>query len=120
MPTAQPGDVKFADLNGDGVIDDKDKTNIGDPNPDIIFGLNFSFGYKGFDLNITTNGVLGNQIFYNFHGNPTEIIAQKSWEDGMEKELPIKFHGLRMVPISTADICQTCTFITGITGGSAT
>lgn len=68
MPTAQPGDVRFADLNGDGVIDDKDKTNIGDPNPDVIFGLNINLGYKGFDLSIVSNGVVGNQIMRTYRG----------------------------------------------------
>ncbi|MFL5748060.1 MAG: SusC/RagA family TonB-linked outer membrane protein [Niastella sp.] len=62
QPNAQPGDVKLVDLNGDGVIDAKDKTNIGDPNPHHIFGFRFSANYKNFDLGITTNGVAGNKI----------------------------------------------------------
>ena len=58
----QPGDLKFTDINHDNVIDDKDKTNIGDPNPDMTLGLNLSFGYKGFDLNIAAHGAFGQQI----------------------------------------------------------
>ncbi|HEY1167005.1 MAG TPA: TonB-dependent receptor [Chitinophaga sp.] len=62
QPNAQPGDVRYADLNGDGVIDDKDKTMIGDPNPDFTFGFNVGLNYKGWDLSVQGNGVAGNQI----------------------------------------------------------
>jgi len=87
MPTAQPGDVRFVDLNGDGTIDDNDKTNIGDPNPDIIFGLNFNFGYKGFDLGINTNGVLGNQIARTYRG------AGDSPQENYTTEIFGRWHG---------------------------
>lgn len=62
MPDAKPGDLRFVDVNGDGVIDDYDKGMIGDPNPDFTFGLSANFAYKGFDLSIVTNGVAGNQV----------------------------------------------------------
>ena len=58
----QPGDLKFTDLNHDGVINDDDKTEIGDPNPKYHMGLSFTFGYKGFDLGITTYGAFDFQI----------------------------------------------------------
>lgn len=56
------GDPKFVDMNGDTVIDDKDKVKIGDPNPHFIFGLRLEAEYKGFYLQVTTNGQAGNQI----------------------------------------------------------
>ena len=62
MPSAKPGDVKFLDLNNNGSIEEGDKTMIGDPHPDITYGVNLSFGYKAFDLSITGYGVAGNQI----------------------------------------------------------
>lgn len=62
LPGVAPGDVIYADVNGDGIIDDTDKTDIGDPNPDMTLGLSINLGYKGFDLGITANGVFGNQI----------------------------------------------------------
>ncbi len=62
QPNAQPGDVRFTDLNGDGVIDSRDKTMIGNPNPDFTYGLNLNLGYKGFDLGISPYGVSGNQV----------------------------------------------------------
>lgn len=55
----QPGDLKFVDVNGDGVINEDDKTEVGNPHPDITMGLSFNVGYKGFDLAVTTYGAFG-------------------------------------------------------------
>ena len=60
---AVPGDVKFVDLNGDGILDDKDKTMTGDPNPDFTAGLNISIYFKGFDFALSGYGQFGQQIF---------------------------------------------------------
>lgn len=87
MPTAQPGDVRFRDLNGDGTIDDKDKTMIGDPNPDVLLGLNFNVGYKGFDLSVATNGSFGNQIIKSYRG------AGDSPQDNYTTEIFGRWHG---------------------------
>jgi len=62
MPNAKPGDVKFLDLNNDGSISETDKTMIGDPHPDVSYGITLNFGYKAFDLSVTGYGVAGNQI----------------------------------------------------------
>jgi TonB-linked SusC/RagA family outer membrane protein len=48
----RPGSIKYEDINGDGVIDSKDLTVIGNPNPDFIGGFSNNFRYKGFDLNV--------------------------------------------------------------------
>lgn len=58
-PSEKPGDIKFADLNGDGVINDNDRTFLGDPNPRMTYGLNLSIAYKGFDLSALFQGVNG-------------------------------------------------------------
>jgi TonB-dependent starch-binding outer membrane protein SusC len=63
QPNAQPGDIKFLDLNNDGVIDDKDRTMIGNPTPDWTYGITLGGDYKGFDLNIFLQGAIGNEIF---------------------------------------------------------
>ena len=63
QPNAQPGDIRFVDLNHDGVIDDKDKTYIGNPWPDIMMGLNLNASWKGFDLVAQFYGTFGNDIF---------------------------------------------------------
>ena len=56
------GDLKFVDTNGDGVITADDKTNLGDPNPDVTMGLNLGLNWKGFDLNVTGYAALGQQV----------------------------------------------------------
>ena len=57
----QPGDVKFVDINHDGVIDANDKTDLGNPHPDVTLGLNLNAAWKGFDINITGYAALGQQ-----------------------------------------------------------
>lgn len=78
-----PGDIRFKDLNGDGVIDQNDQTFLGSPIPKLTYGFNFGASYKGFDLNLAFSGVYGNKI----------LAAYKYYTDGffisnynMEKE----------------------------------
>jgi outer membrane receptor protein involved in Fe transport len=49
-PDVRPGDIKFKDLNGDGVINDDDRTYIGNPNPRVTYGFNLGASFKGFDF----------------------------------------------------------------------
>ncbi|MDF1570747.1 MAG: TonB-dependent receptor [Bacteroidales bacterium] len=60
---AQPGDVRFVDVNKDGVFDEKDRTMIGNPTPDFTFGMNASLEYRQFDLSLLVVGTYGNDIF---------------------------------------------------------
>ena len=69
-----PGDIRFKDLNNDGVINDKDRTYLGSPNPTFIFAMNNTFSYKGFDLSIFLQGVAGNKI----------INANRFWSEAMD------------------------------------
>ncbi len=88
QPSAKPGDVKRVDLNGDGVLNDKDKTMIGDPNPDYIYGLSINAAAKGFDFSINFQGVAGNQVvmcyrdeartYYNY---TSDILDRWQWVD---------------------------------------
>jgi TonB-linked SusC/RagA family outer membrane protein len=57
------GDRMFKDLNGDGVIDSKDQTFLGSPIPKFQYGINNTFNYKNFDLNIFFSGSYGNKVF---------------------------------------------------------
>jgi len=65
QPYASPGDVKYADTNGDGVIDSKDRVHVGSAFPTLQYGANLNFGYKGFDLSVVVQGVHGNLIYNN-------------------------------------------------------
>lgn len=61
--TVWVGDIKYKDLNGDGVIDENDRTKIGSPMPDFTFGWTNTLRYKNFDLSIFINGSVGNDVF---------------------------------------------------------
>ena len=60
--TVYVGDIKFKDLNGDGVIDENDRTDLGSPFPKMTFGWSNTFTYKNFDLSIFVNGSVGNKV----------------------------------------------------------
>ena len=55
--------MRFKDLNNDGLIDDKDRRVIGDPNPDFTYGITNNFSYKGFELNILVQGAVGGEMW---------------------------------------------------------
>ncbi|MDA9276609.1 TonB-dependent receptor, partial [Flavobacteriaceae bacterium] len=57
------GRFKYEDINNDGVINDNDRTKIGDPHPDLIFGVNLNLAYKAWDMSMFWNGSMGNDIF---------------------------------------------------------
>ncbi len=59
----KPGDIKMKDLDGNGLIDVEDRTFIGNPNPDMTYGVNIVLKYKIFDLSVFGQGVYGNEIF---------------------------------------------------------
>ena len=63
QPGAEPGDIRFRDLNNDGVINESDRTVIGNPNPTWLYSMNNRFTYKGFELSIYLQGVAGNKIY---------------------------------------------------------
>ncbi|MDB4919697.1 MAG: hypothetical protein JWQ54_1680 [Mucilaginibacter sp.] len=59
----RPGDVRFLDLNGDGLIDGNDRANLGNPNPNVTAGLQGSLSYKGFDFSASFTGVFGVSLY---------------------------------------------------------
>ena len=68
------GDLMYADVNGDGVIDQNDRTVIGNPEPKFTYGFGNTFSYNGFDLSIQLAGVYGNDVINyaeRFMGNPS-------------------------------------------------
>ncbi len=79
----QPGDLRFVDTNGrddngnltgqpDGQIDNDDRTIIGNPIPDLTYGLNVSMGYKNFDFTMFWQGVAGRDVF--------NVFKQQTWQ----------------------------------------
>ena len=64
----RPGDIKFADLNGDNVIDDEDRDHFGNPFPDFIYGMNASVSFHNLDLSVLLQGVQGNDVYFLYGG----------------------------------------------------
>lgn len=60
--SAQLGDVKYRDVNGDGQVDENDRTTIGNPHPDFTFGFTNNFKYKNWDLSVFLQGSYGNDV----------------------------------------------------------
>ena len=92
----RPGDLIFVDVNGDGAIDDNDRTNIGDPHPSVTMGVNANAAYKGFDFTISGNGAFGQKILRTWANqdflpqNLTKKIVYGSWKgEGTSNKLPI-------------------------------
>jgi TonB-linked SusC/RagA family outer membrane protein len=63
MPAAKPGNARYKDLNGDGKLTDADRTIIGNPNPNFIYGFSSNGSYKNIDFSFFFQGVQGNQVF---------------------------------------------------------
>lgn len=73
QPDAKPGDIMWADLDGDGKISDSDRQFIGNPIPTLTYSISPSISYKGVDLSLFFQGVYGNDIF-------AELVM---WTEGM-------------------------------------
>lgn len=84
-----PGKFKVEDVNGDGQINDDDRTIIGNPHPDFTYGINISIGYKNFELTAFGNGSQGNDLFNyvrffadfnSFQGNRSKRALYDAWQ----------------------------------------
>lgn len=95
LANAQPGDLIYVDVNGDGQITDADKTNIGDPNPHERLSLGFNIGYKGLDFSMSLYGAFGQQIAKSYRSfadndlqNFTTDIFGRWHGEGTSNKLP--------------------------------
>lgn len=79
QPNAQPGDVRFVDLDGDGSINSGDRTKIGKGAPDVTFGLTLGADWKGFDFNASFQGTLGNDVFDFAQRGDVPAMNRPSW-----------------------------------------
>ncbi|RAV30900.1 SusC/RagA family TonB-linked outer membrane protein [Sinomicrobium soli] len=71
--SARPGDIRYVDLNGDGVLDAGDRTDLGNPIPDITMGLNLGLQYRGFDFSAFSFANLGNDIVRNYERDQPNV-----------------------------------------------
>lgn len=69
QPGAQPGDIKFVDLNKDGVINSDDRTYLGNPFPDFTMGWSLNLQYKGFDFTSFVYASVGNEVYRAYERN---------------------------------------------------
>lgn len=99
---AQPGDLRFVDVNGDGKIsfsDNSDQTMIGSPIPDVLAGLNIGLNYKDFDFAATATATLGNEVvrsyerFVPFANRPSFYLDRWTGE-GTSTEVPRATNGV--------------------------
>lgn len=80
--TSAVGTMRMKDVNEDGVINTQDKTYIGNPNPKFIFGINNTFSYKSFDMNIVMSGAYGGKMYY----------ALAEWSETLEGAFNVEKH----------------------------
>lgn len=110
-----PGDGRYVDINGDGIINSDDRTIIGNPEPDFIWGIGNTFQYKSFDLSIQFDGHVGGQIYnaqtrrsiFNHEGrNYFAMLSENAWRseekpgDGYHYKLSVDIDGLEKQPSS--------------------
>jgi TonB-dependent starch-binding outer membrane protein SusC len=85
---AKAGEFKYVDINNDGVVDDKDRTVIADPNPDFTASLALSVSYKNLDLEVFLNGVFGNDILYQNMWGTSSTMPLRWTQDNPTNDYP--------------------------------
>ena len=90
----QPGDVKYYDINHDGVINDNDKVNLGNGMPDFTYGFKVGFDWRGLDFAVQANGSVGNKIVQTYRNvgtttaNYTTQILDRWTGEGTSNKIP--------------------------------
>ncbi len=72
-PNTAPGDIRYRDLNGDGVINFDDRTKVGSPLPDYTMGFNLDFKYKSVDFAVYSYASIGNDMVRNYERSVTDV-----------------------------------------------
>lgn len=90
---AKPGDLRFVDVNGDGIINANDRTNIGDPIPAATMGFNLTLKYKNFDFSAYTFASIGNDMVRNYerdvqYGNKLNYVLDRWTGEGTSNSVP--------------------------------
>lgn len=92
--SVQPGDVKYVDVNHDGVIDDNDKVDLGNGTPKFTFGFNLGFNYRNFDFSVLLSGATGYKILQAYRNysseknNWTTAVLQRWTGEGTSNSVP--------------------------------
>ncbi|MTI89001.1 MAG: TonB-dependent receptor [Balneolaceae bacterium] len=73
QPNAAPGDIRFKDTNGDGILDEDDKVYMGSAAPDFEYGITFNSNYKNFDFSLFLQGMYGNKMY-----NGTKFLTHRT------------------------------------------
>lgn len=85
--TPRPGDIKYTDQNNDGAINEDDMVVIGNPNPEWLYGFNFDFEYKNWDLSMLFQGIgEANSLVNRYTGNFGHSGLREYWLDGWTEE----------------------------------
>lgn len=84
----QPGEFRYVDLNDDYEINEKDRTIIGDPNPDFMASLNLAIEWRSFDLSVFLNGVFGNDVVFNGMTYSPRVKEKRWTEDNPTNQYP--------------------------------
>ena len=90
----KPGDVKYYDINHDGVINDDDKVNLGNGMPDFTYGFSLGFDWRGLDFSVQASGQTGNKIVQSYRNvgtttaNYTTQILDRWTGEGTSNKLP--------------------------------
>src|SRR5690606_22816592 len=90
----RPGDVRYVDVDRNGVIDQYDKVDLGQGMPTFTYGLNVGLDYKGFDLAVSAYGVAGNQLVQSYRdpgsrqANYTTAILNRWTGEGTSNRMP--------------------------------
>jgi len=79
QPDARPGDVRFIDTDGNGIINNDDKVMIGKPMPDWTYGITMGFDYKGFDFSMFWQGSYGFDIFQFTTRGDVPLLNRRAW-----------------------------------------
>ena len=98
-----PGDIKYKDVNDDGVVNEEDFVNLGNPWPELVYALNLSMDYKNFDLRVFFQGIEGNEVFnqnvryietYNTYANQSPKALNAWTSDNPNTDVPRIVPGL--------------------------
>ncbi|TWI86613.1 SusC/RagA family TonB-linked outer membrane protein [Chitinophaga japonensis] len=98
----RPGDMIFLDVNGDGMVNENDRVYLGDPNPDVTYGIQAGASYKGFDLSLSFTGVAGVELYNADRMQGTD----PTYPYNMYAEMLDRWHGegtSNTVPLMTLD-----------------